>query len=49
MRAGCRATRTRRRRPAIYEAFDKKLARHPLVLEGLRETKAGKKLPPLVD
>src|SRR5580692_10547456 len=34
---------------AIYEAFDKKLPRHPLVLEGLRETKAGKKLPPLVD
>nr|WP_172110806.1 tetratricopeptide repeat protein [Bradyrhizobium aeschynomenes] len=34
---------------AIYEAFDKKLARHPLVQEGLRETKAGKKLPPLVD
>ncbi len=34
---------------AIYEAFDKKLSRHPLVLEGLRETKAGKKLPPLVD
>jgi tetratricopeptide (TPR) repeat protein len=34
---------------AIYEAFDKKLARHPLVLEGLRETKAGKKLPPLAD
>ena len=34
---------------AIYEAFDKKLARHPLVLEGLRETKAGKKLSPLVD
>ena len=34
---------------AIYEAFDKKLARHPLVLEGLRETQAGKKLPPLVD
>jgi tetratricopeptide (TPR) repeat protein len=34
---------------AIYEAFDKKLARHPLVLEGLRETRAGKKLPPLVD
>ncbi|HEU0081347.1 MAG TPA: tetratricopeptide repeat protein [Bradyrhizobium sp.] len=34
---------------AIYEAFDKKLARHPLVLEGIRETKAGKKLPPLVD
>jgi tetratricopeptide (TPR) repeat protein len=34
---------------AIYEAFDKKLPRHPLVLEGLRETKAGKKLAPLVD
>jgi tetratricopeptide (TPR) repeat protein len=34
---------------AIYEAFDKKLARHPLVQEGLRETKAGKKMPPLVD
>jgi len=33
----------------IYEAFDKKLARHPLVQEGLRDTKAGKKLPPLVD
>src|SRR6202049_4545514 len=28
----------------IYVAFDKKLPRHPLVLEGLRETKAGKKL-----
>jgi tetratricopeptide (TPR) repeat protein len=34
---------------AIYQAFDKKLARHPLVQEGLRETKAGKKLPPLAD
>src|ERR1700761_8750198 len=34
---------------AIYAAFDKKLPRHPLVLEGLRDTKAGKKLPPLVD
>jgi tetratricopeptide (TPR) repeat protein len=34
---------------SIYEAFDKKLPRHPLVLEGLRETRAGKKLPPLVD
>src|SRR5215475_13955888 len=33
----------------IYEAFDKKLARHPLVQEGLREVKAGKKLAPLVD
>lgn len=34
---------------AIYEAFDKKLPRHPLVLEALREIKAGKKLPPLVE
>jgi tetratricopeptide (TPR) repeat protein len=34
---------------AVYEAFDKKLPRHPLVLEGLRDSKAGKKLPPLVD
>ncbi len=34
---------------AIYAAFDKKLPRHPLVLEGLRDTKAGKKLQPLVD
>jgi tetratricopeptide (TPR) repeat protein len=33
----------------IYEAFDKKLPRHPLVQEGLKETRAGKKLPPLVD
>ncbi len=34
---------------AIYEAYDKKLARHPLVQEGIKETKAGKKLPQLVD
>jgi tetratricopeptide (TPR) repeat protein len=34
---------------AIYEAFNKKLARHPLVLEGIRDTKADKKLAPLVD
>src|SRR6202163_1401396 len=34
---------------AVYEAFDKKLARHPLGLEGLRESRAGKKLTPLVD
>jgi tetratricopeptide (TPR) repeat protein len=33
----------------IYEAFDKKLPRHPLVLEGIREAKAGKKMQPLVD
>jgi len=34
---------------AVYENFDKKLARHPIVMEGIRETKAGKKLAPLVD
>ncbi|MBR1170889.1 tetratricopeptide repeat protein [Bradyrhizobium sp. DASA03005] len=33
----------------VYQAFDKKLARHPLIQEGLRDTKAGKKMPPLVD
>ena len=33
---------------AVYETFDKKLPHHPLVEAGLRETKAGKKLPPLV-
>ncbi len=27
---------------AVYEAFDKKLARHPLVVEGIRETKAAR-------
>src|SRR6202051_121617 len=34
---------------AVYEAFEKKLPRHPLVQEDLRETRAGKKLQPLVD
>src|SRR5271169_927560 len=34
---------------AVYEAFEKKLPRHPLIVEGLRESKAGKKMPPLVD
>ena len=33
----------------VYEKFDKKLARHPLVVEALREAKAGRKLAPLVD
>ncbi|MBA2401250.1 MAG: hypothetical protein H0V72_21625, partial [Bradyrhizobium sp.] len=33
----------------VYEAFDKKLPRHPLVQEALRETRAGKKLPPLIE
>ncbi|HTO63579.1 MAG TPA: caspase family protein, partial [Bradyrhizobium sp.] len=34
---------------AVYEAFDRKLAHHPLVQEGLRRLKAGDKLPPLVE
>jgi tetratricopeptide (TPR) repeat protein len=34
---------------ALYQAFDVKVPRNPLVQEGLRETAAGKKLPPLVD
>src|SRR3979411_113104 len=34
---------------AIYEAFDKKLPRRPLCVEELRETRAVKKLSPLVD
>jgi tetratricopeptide (TPR) repeat protein len=34
---------------AIYEAFEKKLPRHPLVQEGLRDAKGGKKMPALVD
>src|SRR5947199_673426 len=33
----------------IYEVFDKKLPRHPLVQESMRELKAGKKLPPLIE
>jgi len=33
----------------VYEAFDKKLPRHPLVQEAMRETSAGKKLPPIAD
>jgi tetratricopeptide (TPR) repeat protein len=34
---------------AVYAAFDKKLPRHPLVQEGLRETRAGRKMSPLAD
>src|SRR6201992_568267 len=34
---------------AIYEAFDKKIPRHPIVVADLREIKGGKKLPPLID
>lgn len=34
---------------AVYEAFDKKLPRHPLVREAMHEVEAGKKLPPIVD
>jgi tetratricopeptide (TPR) repeat protein len=33
----------------VYEAFNRKLARHPLIVEGMREAKAGRKLPQLVD
>ena len=34
---------------AIYDAFDKKLPRHPLVQDALRQVKAGKKMTPLVE
>src|ERR1700721_2735816 len=34
---------------AVYQAFDKKLPRHPLIVDAMRETEAGKKLPPIVD
>jgi tetratricopeptide (TPR) repeat protein len=34
---------------AVYESFDKKLPRHPLILEGIKLAKAGKKLPQLVN
>ncbi|MDE1933001.1 tetratricopeptide repeat protein [Bradyrhizobium sp.] len=34
---------------AVYEAFDKKLPRHPLIQQEMREVEAGKKLPPIVD
>src|SRR4051794_25932579 len=34
---------------SIYQAFEKKLPRHPLVQEALRETRASKKISPLVD
>jgi tetratricopeptide (TPR) repeat protein len=33
---------------AVYEAADRKLPNQPLLLEGLREVRAGGKLPPLV-
>src|SRR5947199_5787900 len=33
----------------IYEVFEKKLTRHPLVQQSVRELKAGKKLPPLIE
>ena len=33
---------------AIFEAFDKVLSRHPLVVEAMDKLKAGEKLPPLV-
>src|SRR5579872_5709330 len=34
---------------ALYKAFDAKVPRNPLVMQGLHDTEAGKKLPPLVD
>ena len=40
---------TREATAKVYEAFDKKLARHPLVLEAMREARAGRKMPPLVN
>ena len=33
----------------IYEAFDKVLPQHPLIVEAMDEIKDGDKLPPLVD
>lgn len=33
---------------SIYEDFDKKLPRHPLVMDAMSDLRAGKKLPPLV-
>ena len=33
----------------IYEAFDKVLPQHPLIVEAMTEIKDGEKLPPLVD
>ncbi|HKS85462.1 MAG TPA: tetratricopeptide repeat protein [Pseudolabrys sp.] len=33
---------------AIFEAFDKVLPRHPLIVEAMDKLKAGEKLPPLV-
>ena len=32
----------------MFEAFDKALPRHPLVIEAMTKLKAGEKLPPLV-
>jgi tetratricopeptide (TPR) repeat protein len=34
---------------ALYDAFEKKLPRHPLIQEGQKDLKAGRKLPQLVD
>ncbi|MBY0382734.1 MAG: tetratricopeptide repeat protein [Xanthobacteraceae bacterium] len=33
---------------AVYEAFDKRVPNHPLVVDALKELKAGKKLPPQI-
>ena len=49
MRAGCRATRTARRRPASTRRSTRSCRGIRWCRKALRETKAGKKLPPLVD
>jgi tetratricopeptide (TPR) repeat protein len=33
----------------IYEAFDKVLPQHPMIVEAMNEIKSGEKLPPLID
>ena len=49
MRAGCRATRTARRRPASTRRSTRSCRGIRWCRKALRETRAGKKLPPLVD
>ena len=39
---------TPRKRSKVFEAFDKVLPRHPLMVEAMDKLKAGDKLPPLV-
>ena len=49
MRAGCRATRMRRRRPASTRRSTRSCRGIRWCRKALRETRAGKKLPPLVE